>query len=83
MPGVMTLERDALESPLLDLVHNVVTLQTHILAEERRQPEATGSFSWILSAGSISAKMIAAKIRRARHRERPRRGRAARRGTRS
>jgi len=55
-----------LESPLLDRVHNVVTLQTHILAEERRHPEATGTFSWILSALSISAKMIAAKIRRAR-----------------
>jgi fructose-1,6-bisphosphatase I len=62
----MTLEHDALESPLPDVAHNVVTLQTHILAEERRHPEATGAFSWILSALSISAKMIAAKIRRAR-----------------
>jgi fructose-1,6-bisphosphatase I len=55
-----------LESRLLDRVHNVVALQTHILAEERRHPEATGTFSWILSALSISAERIAAKIRRAR-----------------
>jgi fructose-1,6-bisphosphatase I len=45
---------------------NVVTLQTHILAEERLHPGASGTFSWILSALSISAKMIASKIRRAR-----------------
>ncbi len=45
---------------------NLVTLQSHILAEEARYPGATGTFSWILSALSISAKMIAARIRRAR-----------------
>lgn len=45
---------------------NVVTLQTHILSEERRHPHATGTFSWILSALAISAKIIASKIRRAR-----------------
>ena len=45
---------------------NVITLQTHILSEERRHPDATGTFSWILSALAISAKIIAAKIRRAR-----------------
>lgn len=45
---------------------NVVTLQTHILSEERRHPDATGTFSWILSALAISAKIIASKIRRAR-----------------
>ena len=55
---------DALQS----LAHgeNLVTLQTHALAEERKHPDATGQFSWILSALSISAKIIAAKIRRAR-----------------
>jgi fructose-1,6-bisphosphatase I len=45
---------------------NVITLQTHILNEERHHPEATGTFSWILSALAISAKIIASKIRRAR-----------------
>jgi len=44
----------------------IVTLQSHILQEQIRSPEATGQFSWILSALSISAKMIAAHVRRAR-----------------
>jgi fructose-1,6-bisphosphatase I len=45
---------------------DIVTLQAHILQQERRYPEASGQFSWILSALSISAKMIAAHVRRAR-----------------
>jgi fructose-1,6-bisphosphatase I len=45
---------------------NLTTLQSHILAEEARHPGATGTFSWILSAMSLSAKVISAKIRRAR-----------------
>jgi fructose-1,6-bisphosphatase I len=53
-------------TPLLTRGDNLVTLQSHILAEEARHPGASGTFSWILSALSISAKMIAAKIRRAR-----------------
>ncbi len=45
---------------------NLVTLQSFILAEARRHPHATGTFSWILSALSLSAKIISSKIRRAR-----------------
>lgn len=45
---------------------DIVTLQAHILQQQARHPEATGQFSWILSALSISAKMIAAHVRRAR-----------------
>ncbi len=45
---------------------NVTSLQAHILAEERRHPHASGTFSWILSALALSAKTIAALIRRAR-----------------
>jgi fructose-1,6-bisphosphatase I len=45
---------------------HIVTLQAHILQQQARYPEATGAFSWILSALSISAKMIAAHVRRAR-----------------
>jgi fructose-1,6-bisphosphatase I len=56
------------------LVHNcgmnaskhIVTLQSHILHHQAGNPEATGDFSWILSAISISAKMIASQVRRAR-----------------
>jgi len=44
----------------------ITTLQSHILEQQSRQPEASGTFSWILSALSISAKIIADKVRRAR-----------------
>ncbi|MEJ0098902.1 MAG: class 1 fructose-bisphosphatase [Pseudomonadota bacterium] len=44
----------------------LVTIQSHILSQQARFPEATGTLSWVLSAISISAKMIAAQVRRAR-----------------
>ncbi|MEM1261076.1 MAG: class 1 fructose-bisphosphatase [Pseudomonadota bacterium] len=44
----------------------VLTLQSHILAEEKRHPGATGTLSWILSALSLAAKTIASQLRRAR-----------------
>jgi fructose-1,6-bisphosphatase I len=44
----------------------IVTLQGHILQQQSDFSEATGTLSWILSALSISSKMIAAKVRRAR-----------------
>ncbi len=44
----------------------IVSLQAHILEQQARFPAATGAFSWILSALSISAKIIADKVRRAR-----------------
>jgi len=44
----------------------IMTLQSHILAEQAHHPQATGTLSWILSALSISAKIIADKVRRAR-----------------
>jgi fructose-1,6-bisphosphatase I len=44
----------------------LVTIQSHILATQAQHPEATGALSWVLSAISISAKMIAAQVRRAR-----------------
>jgi hypothetical protein len=49
----------------------IMTLQAHILAEQDRHAHA-GTLPWILSALSISAKIIADKVRRAR---RPRRRR--------
>jgi fructose-1,6-bisphosphatase I len=45
---------------------NLTTLESHILAEEKRHPEASGEFTWILAALTLSAKIIAGKIRRAR-----------------
>src|SRR5229473_8459380 len=44
----------------------IMTLQSHILGEQAKHPHASGTFSWILSALSISAKIIADKVRRAR-----------------
>src|SRR5690606_38286577 len=44
----------------------IVTIQSHILQQQARFPEASGALSWVLSAISISAKMIAAQVRRAR-----------------
>jgi len=45
---------------------NLQSLQSHILAEEQSHPEATGDFSWILSAIALATKTIANKVRRAR-----------------
>jgi fructose-1,6-bisphosphatase I len=44
----------------------IMTLQAHILEQQVHHPQAGGTFSWILSALSISAKIIADKVRRAR-----------------
>jgi len=44
----------------------ITTLQGHILEQQGRYPEAAGLFSWILSALSISSKIIADQLRRAR-----------------
>jgi fructose-1,6-bisphosphatase I len=47
-------------------IRPIVTIQSHILQQQARFPEASGTLSWVLSAISISAKMIAAQVRRAR-----------------
>lgn len=46
--------------------NEIVTLQSHILAEEARFEEAEGTLSWILSALSLAGKSISAQLRRAR-----------------
>ncbi len=56
----------ASKSSSLSQSNDIVTLQAHILQQQATHPEATGQFSWILSALSISAKMISAHVRRAR-----------------
>ena len=45
---------------------NLMSLQSHVLAEEDNHPQAVGDFSWILSAISLAGKTIANKVRRAR-----------------
>lgn len=49
-----------------EIDQTINTLQAHILAEESNHPESGGTLAWILSALSVSAKAIAAQIRRAR-----------------
>jgi len=44
----------------------IMTVQQHILMEQRRHsPQATGSFSWLLSGITLATKMTEAKVRRA------------------
>ena len=42
-----------------------ITVQQHILREQRRFPGASGEFSWMLSGITLAAKMIESKVRRA------------------
>jgi fructose-1,6-bisphosphatase I len=49
-----------------DYAKPITTLQSHILEQQGHYPEASGLFTWILSALSISAKIIADRLRRAR-----------------
>ncbi|MEM7227369.1 MAG: class 1 fructose-bisphosphatase [Planctomycetota bacterium] len=45
---------------------NLISLESHILREERRYPEATGDFSWIMSAIALATKAIANRVHRSR-----------------
>jgi fructose-1,6-bisphosphatase I len=45
---------------------SIITVQQHILKEQRRHsPNATGSFSWLLSGITLATKMTEARVRRA------------------
>lgn len=44
----------------------LLSIQSYLLAEEASHPEASGRFTWILSAISLATKFIAARCRRAR-----------------
>lgn len=43
----------------------IVTMQQHIIEAQTSHPTATGEFSWLLSAITLSTKIIAANVRRA------------------
>lgn len=46
--------------------HQIVTVQHHIMQEQRRRfPQASGAFSWLLSAITLATKMTQAKVSRA------------------
>lgn len=42
-----------------------ITVQQHILNQQRQHPTATGSFSWLLSGITLAGRIISAKVRRA------------------
>lgn len=44
----------------------IITIQQHILSEQRKHsPNATGSFSWLLSGITLATKMTESRVRRA------------------
>lgn len=43
----------------------IITVQQHILQEQKRFPGASGEFSWLLSGVTLATKMIQAEVRRA------------------
>ncbi|MCY2964367.1 MAG: class 1 fructose-bisphosphatase [Planctomycetota bacterium] len=43
----------------------MVTVQQHILQDQRKFPGASGKFSWLLSGGTLATNMIQAKVQRA------------------
>jgi len=43
----------------------MITVQQHILQEQKRFPGASGEFSWLLSGITMATKLIQAKVRRA------------------
>ena len=44
---------------------SIITVQQHILQEQKRFPGASGEFSWLLSGITMATKLIQAKVRRA------------------
>jgi fructose-1,6-bisphosphatase I len=49
----------------MDVNLGVLTIQQHILQEQQRFPEASGEFSFLLSAITLACKQIQAQVRRA------------------
>lgn len=43
----------------------IVTVQQHILQDQKRFPGASGEFSWLLSGITLATKMVQARVRRA------------------
>ncbi len=43
----------------------IITVQSHIIEKQKKHPEATGQFSWLLSGITLATKIIESKVRRA------------------
>lgn len=48
-----------------DTPNRFITIQEHIINEQRHHPAATGGFSWLLSGITLAARIISANVRRA------------------
>jgi len=58
--------RKAFGQPLAGLYDRpIITVEQHILQEQRRFPGASGEFSWLLSGITLATKLIQAEVRRA------------------
>src|SRR3990170_8567834 len=53
------------KDPIKLQIPNVVTIERHILDQERQNPEATGQFSRLLYQIAFAAKVINSEVRRA------------------
>jgi len=66
MPPDTPSDTHALEHKPLPLGERpIITVQQHILEEQKRFPGASGEFSWLLSGITLATKMIQAQVRRA------------------
>ncbi len=54
-----------MESTSMKRYRPIITVEQHILQEQKRFPGASGEFSWLLSGITLATKLIQAKIRRA------------------
>lgn len=61
--GTNGADRPATDDP--NRVTGIVTVQQHIIEAQREHPTATGEFSWLLSAITLSTKVISSYVRRA------------------
>jgi fructose-1,6-bisphosphatase I len=48
-----------------ELLPGLITIQQHIIANQRRHSEATGEFSFLLSGITIATKILASRVRKA------------------
>jgi len=71
LPPAAATTSSAQDAPLetdpypVQTVRPIVTIQQHILQEQKRFPGASGEFSWLLSGITLATKMIQAEVRRA------------------
>jgi fructose-1,6-bisphosphatase I len=57
--------KSAVERPPRPTYAPIITVQQHILREQRRFAGVSGEFSWLLSGITLATKLIEAKVRRA------------------